>query len=185
MQQLYNTLPAQDKKDYEIFMWTGAAVKEYIYHQLTDICGDVPYSKAMQGAELNFTPEFDKQSDIYPAMLANLKEISTNLKGYTLNGSFIQQQFPRNDVYFNGDITKWRIFVNSLRMRLGLRLTNVMPQRSTIQEVLADDVYAKDRATSITLVDRQPDRAMELLIFRSLSERLTLRLFLCRQTCSA
>lgn len=179
MQQLYNTLPEQDKKDYEIFMWTGAAVKEYIYHQLTDICGDVPYFKAMQGAELNFTPPFDKQSDIYPAMLASLKEISTNLKGYTLNSSFIQQQFPRNDIYFGGDITKWRVFINSLRMRLALRLTNVMPQlaKSTIQEVMADDVYAKDRATTITLVDKQQDRAMELLIFRSLSERMTARLF--------
>ncbi|WP_346318646.1 SusD/RagB family nutrient-binding outer membrane lipoprotein [Chitinophaga sp. YIM B06452] len=179
MQQLYNTLPEQDKKDYEIFMWTGGAVKEYIYHQLTDICGDVPYFKAMQGAELNFTPPFDKQSDIYPAMLASLKEISTNLKGYTLNSSFIQQQFPRNDIYFGGDITKWRVFINSLRMRLALRLTNVSPAlaKSTIQEVLADDVYAKDRATSITLVDKQQDRAMELLIFRSLSERMTARLF--------
>lgn len=179
MQQVYNGLSEQDKQDYEIFMWTAGAVKEYIFHQLTDICGDVPYFNAMQGVDLNFFPPFDKQSDIYPAMLANLKEISTNLNGYTLNSSFIQQQFPRNDVYFNGNITMWRVFINSLRLRLALRLTNVMPDlaKSTIQEVLADGVYAKDRATSITLVDRRQDQAMELLIFRSLSERLTARLF--------
>lgn len=179
MQQLYDGLSEEDKKNYEIFMWTGGAIKEYIFHQLTDVCGDVPYFNAMQGLTLNFFPEFDKQSDIYPAMLQHLAEISNNLKGYTLNGSFIQQQFPANDVYFNGDITMWRVFVNSLRMRLALRLTNVMPDlaKSTIQDVLADGVYAKDRATSVLLVDRQPDRAMEYLIFRSISERLTARLF--------
>ncbi|WP_343701874.1 SusD/RagB family nutrient-binding outer membrane lipoprotein [Chitinophaga sp.] len=174
MQDMFNKLPEEDKKNYEIFMWTASVIRDYIFYHLTDACNDVPFTEAMQAQDLNFFPSFDKQQDIYHAILNDLKDVSGKLKGYALNTSFIQQQFPRNDIWFAGNINTWRVFINSLRMRLAMRLTNVEPalSKSTIQEVLADGVYAKDRATSITLVDRQPEKAMELLIFRSISERL-------------
>lgn len=174
MQDIYNKLGEEDKKNYEVFIWTASVIRDYIFYHLTDACNDVPFTEAMQAQDFNFFPSFDKQQDIYHAILNNLKDVSGKLNGYTLNTSLIQQQFPRNDIWFSGNITMWRVFINSLRMRLAMRLTNVEPAlaKSTIQEVLADGVYAKDRATSVTLVDKQPERAEELLIFRSIMERL-------------
>ncbi len=172
MNTLYNKLSGADKSNYEIYMTMASVVRDFIVHQMTDMCNDIPYSEALGGDETNFFPKFDKQADIYNSMLANLKAANDKLKAFTPNGSFVHGQIGTNDVWFGGDMAKWRAFVNSFRIRLAMRLTNVNAAlaKSTIQEVLADGTYAKDRATSITHVDRRQDQVLEVLIFRSFAE---------------
>lgn len=172
MSDVYAKLPEADKTEYQIFMWTGNVIKDYIFYHLTDDCGDVPYTDAMQAQQGNFFPKFDKQKDIYLSILADLKDVSGKLKGFTLGSTAIQKQFLINDVWFAGDVAKWRSFTNSLRLRLAMRISVVEPElaKTTIQEVLADGAYATNRATSVTLVDREQDRAFEYLLNRSLQE---------------
>jgi hypothetical protein len=57
-----------------------------------------------------------------------------------------------------------------------MRISVVEPQlaKTTIQEVLQDGVYAKDAATSITYVDKMPDRAFEYLFNRGFQEQRAL-----------
>jgi len=168
-------LPADQQKEYEVFSWTGVVIKGYLFYQLADAYNDVPYTDAMKAQDNNFFPKFDKQQFIYTSILADLKDVSGKLKDYTLGTSAIQQLIKKNDIWFAGDLIKWRTFINSLRLRLAMRISLADAQlaKTTIQEVLQDGVYAKDRASSITLVDLQQDRAFEFLINRALEELRT------------
>ncbi len=87
---------------------------------LTDMFGDVPYFEALQGGD-NLTPAYDSQELIYNDLISRL-EVAVN----TLNpgdGAF----FGNADVFFQGDPAKWIKFGNGLRLRIGLRLSNVAP----------------------------------------------------------
>jgi len=172
LQDLYASLPDNQKGDYQIYFQTSNVIKDFLFGQLADAYDDVPYTEAMMAASQGYFPKFDKQQVIYTGILADLKEVSGFLKTYTLGTSAIQQNFKKFDIFFAGDVNMWRVFTNSLRIRLAMRLTNVDPNlaKSVIQEVLADGAYTKDRASSITLVDKQQDRAYEFLLNRSIQE---------------
>ena len=84
--------------------------------QLTnDIFGDIPYFKAADGTGEN--APYDKQELIYKDMFKELKEASAALS--TSN----PKQQPGQDYVYNDDITKWKKFANSLRLRLALRVS--------------------------------------------------------------
>jgi hypothetical protein len=90
-------------------------LKVHYYKLITDAVGDIPYFSALKGVG---TVPYDKQSDIYPALIKELKEAVDqfdNGKGAT------------GDVLFGGDNSKWRKYANSLRMMLALNLEKVDP----------------------------------------------------------
>jgi hypothetical protein len=88
----------------------------WIYSMLTDTYGDVPYSQSNQGSEGNLTPAFDKQKDIYQGIFKQLEEANTVLTGaVNVAGS--------SDPVFNGNVSLWRKFGNSLYLRLLMRIS--------------------------------------------------------------
>lgn len=114
--------------------------KSYLFHRLTDLYGDIPYSQAgMALSEGNFTPTYDSQESIYNDLLAQL-ESSIN--------SFdpAQATFGNADLIFSGDITKWKKFAYSLMLRLGMRLTEVNPgmAETWVKKAIAGGVITSD-----------------------------------------
>ncbi|MFN4285698.1 MAG: SusD/RagB family nutrient-binding outer membrane lipoprotein [Lacibacter sp.] len=90
-------------------------LKAYYFMVLTDAYGDLPYSQALQGRGVI---PYDKQENIYPALLTELKEAVAGFDaGPTVQG----------DVMYGGNVTKWRKFANSLRAILALRMSKVYP----------------------------------------------------------
>ena len=93
-------------------------VKAYVYLRLTDLYGDIPYSQAIQPEEYPY-PAYDTQQSIYMDLLKELNEAQAALDG--AQASYIGGA----DVYFNGDLTKWRKFANSLILRMAMRMSKV------------------------------------------------------------
>ncbi|MFC3563371.1 SusD/RagB family nutrient-binding outer membrane lipoprotein [Pedobacter jamesrossensis] len=88
----------------------------WVFQLLTDVYGDVPYSQANQGKEGNYEPIFDKQKDIYLDLFTKLEEANKLLsEGTSIVAS--------SDPVYQGDISKWRRFGNSLYLRLLLRIS--------------------------------------------------------------
>ncbi len=102
-------------------------IRAFIVHVLTDFYGDVPYSEA---ASEVFTPKYDRQEDIYNALLADLRT-ANELLGAT-------GERVRNDILFDGDITKWKKFANSLRVRILMRLSERNDPSSELREILGN-----------------------------------------------
>lgn len=90
-----------------------------IYHRLTDLYGDIPYTEAGKGVlEEIVRPKYDKQEDIYADMLKELEEATAQLGPGT-------SELGDADIIFQGDLGKWKKWGYSMMLRLGLRLVNV------------------------------------------------------------
>ena len=89
-------------------------LRAYFYWNITDRWGDVPYTDALKGSD-NFTPAYDTQESIYEDLFQELKEATDMM----VSGSI------ENDIVYNGDMSKWRKFANSVRLIMALRLSEV------------------------------------------------------------
>ncbi|MDL2244708.1 SusD/RagB family nutrient-binding outer membrane lipoprotein, partial [Parabacteroides sp. OttesenSCG-928-J18] len=100
------------------------------YHTLTDVYGDIPYSEALLSNQGITNPKYDKQSDIYPDLLRRLESANDLLSSG--NGKI------DGDILFDGDVQKWKIYANSLSLRIAMRMSNVEPQkaREIIERIL-------------------------------------------------
>jgi len=93
---------------------------------ITDLYGDVPYSEAGYGfINVNFSPKYDAQKDIYKDMLKELSEAGTALSANSTT-------LGAADFVYGGDVVKWKNFANSLMLRLAMRMQKVDPASAQI-----------------------------------------------------
>jgi hypothetical protein len=101
---------------------------------ITDTWGDVPYSQALTGDQAAGTvsPAYDAQKDVYNGILTDLK-----LASDSLGKTGVTNTLKTADPIYAGDVTKWRRFANSLRLRHGMRLSKVDPARAQTEVAAA------------------------------------------------
>ena len=114
-------------------MNVAKVMEVHVMQIATDRWRDVPYSDAIKMDEGVLNPTYDTQEQIYPALLAKLKEAADGFAeggGDSLNG----------DLLFGGDVVKWQKYCNSMRLRLAIRISSVDAAlaQSTIEEVLGN-----------------------------------------------
>jgi len=103
------------------------ALRSWTFQILTDAYGDIPYKQA-GNIDSFLTPAYDTQRDVYLGLLSDLKTAQTLLDP---SGSAIA-----GDPIYSGDIVKWKKFVNSLRLRIALRIADQEP--TLAKQVLTD-----------------------------------------------
>jgi hypothetical protein len=112
---------------------------------LTDTYGDIPYLEAGGGyTAQNFFPKYDKQQDIYPALIAELQAASAALDP--------AGTVETSDVLYGGNIAKWKKFGYSLLLRAGMRLTRPAAN-PTLAASTAAAALAGGPITDVTGVD--------------------------------
>lgn len=123
----------------------------YLFMQLTDTYGDVPYwsyggksnpdFQALQ-VEKYKTPKFVRQDTIYKDILKELKEASAQL--------ILNKNVSTGDHMYNGDAAKWKKFANSLRLRLANRLKEIMPKVITeANDAISQGVFTSNEDNAI------------------------------------
>lgn len=97
--------------------------------QNIDMYGSKPYSEmgyARYGGTL--TPKYDTQEEILKSFVEELKALTDVLHSstYSYAGKDILQVNPgKQDMFYNGDASKWARFTNSLLLKVAVRLYNV------------------------------------------------------------
>ena len=91
-------------------------LQAWTFQMLTDCYGDIPFSEALQGGE-NTTPAYDSQADVYAGLI-------TMIDG-ALSGIDAAGAGPQGDVVYGGDMGKWAMFGNSLKLRIAMRMSDV------------------------------------------------------------
>ena len=91
-------------------------LKVYIFQLVTDMWGEIPYSDAVKGAE-SFAPMYDKQDAIYASFVTELTEAAAQIN--------TSEAGMEGDIFYGGDMTAWKKFANSLKARVGIRMTEV------------------------------------------------------------
>lgn len=102
-------------ESHNAFIAAANILLAYNYQTLVDVYNDVPYSEALSGA-VHLQPKYDKGPDIYKALADSLDNALT-----LLNGVSSTTNFQNADPLFKGDITRWKRFANTIKLRLILR----------------------------------------------------------------
>ncbi|MDN5213726.1 SusD/RagB family nutrient-binding outer membrane lipoprotein [Fulvivirgaceae bacterium BMA12] len=104
-------------------------VKSWIYSNLTDSWGEVPYSEAIKGqTDGEFQPKYDSQESIYNGILADL----------TAADGLLTQGVPifGGDLLYDGDLLAWRKLANSLQLRYLMRISSKVDVSSQMQQII-------------------------------------------------
>lgn len=96
----------------------------------TDLWGDIPYSQALQGID-ELTPVYDKQEDIYKSIQTLLDNAITDIgqNGIVVPGS--------DDLFYGGDMDKWKRLAYTLKARYYMHLTKAPGYTAAAQADLA------------------------------------------------
>ncbi|MEN1785311.1 MAG: SusD/RagB family nutrient-binding outer membrane lipoprotein [Bacteroidota bacterium] len=110
----------------------GQLFEAYIMTTLVDIFGDVPYSEALSGSEGIFNPAVDSGASIYEAADQLLVAAIDNFNRE-------ESTLPTNDLYYDGDESKWIKAANTMRLRLAVqsRLVNSGASADIINSLVA------------------------------------------------
>ena len=114
-----NVLALAESQSSKSYHGIGLVLKTFLFSVLTDTYGDIPYTEAGKAKTDGINePKYDAQQAIYTALLSNLDSANQLL-------SNVQNEVPvRGDILYNGDLSKWRKFANSLKIRLLMRISN-------------------------------------------------------------
>lgn len=92
--------------------------RAYCYQILVDTYGDVPYSEAGRGfIESTYLPKYDDQKAIYEDLLNEYQQATDALD--------TAKDIVKGDLFYQGDIPKWKKLGNSLLLRTAMRYTKV------------------------------------------------------------
>ena len=117
-----------DKTKNSSYEGMALVMRAYVFANLTDNWGDVPFSEAITATEGNLTPAYDSQESIYRGILEDLRRAETLL--------VLNQAILGGDILYGGDTDKWIKFANSLRLRYLIRTSNKNDVGSEIQSIL-------------------------------------------------
>ena len=102
----------------------GRIQRAMIFHRITDVYGDIPYSESGLGYYTRlFTPKYDGQQSIYMDMLKELDEAANALDASKDKPA--AQDLIYGRAGFSDQIGQWKKLAYSLMLRLGMRLTKV------------------------------------------------------------
>lgn len=98
----------------------GLTLRAWIMFNITDMFGPVPFTEGMKGlSDKILRPKFDTQESIYLALLSDLKRANSL---FTSNEGEGELNFTDAiDRLYDGNLVKWRMFCNSLRVRYLMR----------------------------------------------------------------
>lgn len=126
-----NTYDNLEDYKYVIDQTEGVEGQEYVnaaakimtvmnYQRLVDAFGDVPYSEALKGNE-GRTPKYDNAATIYQDLVDQLDKATAVING----AKFPVAMNSSSDPLFGGNMTSWKQFANTLKLRLLIRMSGV------------------------------------------------------------
>jgi hypothetical protein len=113
----------------------------YTFQILVDSFGDIPYTDALDPNIV--LPKYDKASNIYPKLITRLNTAIANLDS---NGT----SFETGEYIYNGNTAKWKLFANSLKVKLGINLSDFNPAlaKSTIESSILGGLITSNSANA-------------------------------------
>ncbi|HYE53666.1 MAG TPA: SusD/RagB family nutrient-binding outer membrane lipoprotein, partial [Chitinophagaceae bacterium] len=128
----------------------------WVYSNLTDCFGDVPMDEAVSAEDGILQPKYNKQQEIYTRILADLDSAN---KLFSTSKAMVYG----TDILYANNVTNWKRFCNSLRMRLLLRVSNrtEMDSWNTLRTMIANPATypvftANDNAAVLKLTGVTP-----------------------------
>jgi hypothetical protein len=139
LQQAIDVANTQGAARYTNVIAISNIMKVMIFQRITDTYGDIPFTQALQASQGINTPQYDKQQDIYPALLTQLDAAITSLDAAGPKAA--------GDLLYGGDVAQWKKLGYSLMVRVAMRMTKA---NATLAKTYTEKAAAAGTMTSYT-----------------------------------
>ena len=142
-----------DKTDDPVALALAKVLKVSIMHRVTDMYGPIPYSKVLaKDGSVSLAVPYDTQEQVYDKMFSELDEALKVLKENVGLGAEAFRKF--DDVYF-GNLSQWIKYVNSLKLRMAMRIVYVAPEKAKAkaEEAVAGGVITSNSDNAVLKVE--------------------------------
>lgn len=111
-------------------------MEAWVFSNLTDLYGDIPYSESLKGSEGILYPKYDSQQDIYNDLVIKLKDAAAKIDVLQTAGKVD----GASDIFCQGDMLKWKRFANSFRARIYIRMSESdnLQAKKGLEEIFGD-----------------------------------------------
>lgn len=127
---------ADETLDFSVYRGIAKILKAYIFSQMVDVWGDIPFSEALNTAEFRF-PVYDDDATIYPQLQTMLTDGISDL---TSADPSSQDNPGNNDLIYGGDLDSWIKAGNSIKLKLYTQVRLVQDVSSDIAATLSAGV---------------------------------------------
>jgi hypothetical protein len=117
-------------------------MKAYIYQNLVDIYGNVPYTEALQGyATVQILkPKYDPQQDIYEDLVKQLDAAMDMITSAPADAL----EVGNYDIIYHGDMGMWLKFANTLKLRILVNQAGMSGRDAYIKSNLPSTLTSAD-----------------------------------------
>lgn len=112
-QYIINASAGSDANSY--YDASAKIMKAFVFQALVDEFNNIPYSQALTG-DKNLEPKYDSASAIYPQLASQLDSAILEI-----NNAQAPVALGSADPLFGGNMTSWKQFANTLKLRLIIR----------------------------------------------------------------
>lgn len=122
---------------------------------MTDMWGPIPVEQALQGREEgNFTPEYNSQERVYQIIFDKLTQANDEIDPSS-------PALASGDIMYGGDMSKWKKFANSLRLRAAITLADVQGNtdidvQGQINDAIAAGVFESNADNALIPFNSDP-----------------------------
>lgn len=122
MQSSYSQLSPTDQANQAMIMEAAKVVVIEQAAKMVDLWGDIPYTEAgsLETSGTIKAPKFDEQKALYTSFISDLTAAATYFKANPTN-----KDFSKADILLKGNVDLWARYVNSLKLRLLMRISRV------------------------------------------------------------
>ncbi len=120
----------------EQYTYAGIAkvLKAYLASMMVDIWGDIPYSEYNRFGDGISQPAFDRDSDIYPQLIALLDEGIENIQ----NPSSTEVKPGGDDIVYGGNATRWVKAANTIKLKMYTQVRLVQDVSAQVAALLSE-----------------------------------------------
>lgn len=122
MPQWQKAATDRNKEESPVSYAIAQVIKIASLHRVTDAYGPIPYSKFGEGLLI----PYDSQEDVYKSFFTELTEAIEILEDYAVANPSARP-LSAYDIVYEGDVSKWAKFANTLKLRLAMRISYVDP----------------------------------------------------------
>lgn len=133
-----NNLDVIEKQSTDVKASNYAAIakimKAYIFQNLVDCWGDVPYTDAFQTSTGILKPTYQNQKAIYEDLVLQLDAAIKLIQDAPEDATEVPSG---SDIIFNGDMNLWMKFANTLKLRILIHQSDMTGRTQYITDALA------------------------------------------------
>ena len=117
------------------------------FSNLVDLYGNVPYTKAFN-LNSNILPSYDKGPAIYKDLFVQLDQALVLINSAVLGKDI---NLAKADIMFAGNATKWKQYINTLRLKYVLKLINttIVVPATELAKVTADGYIGAGQTAAV------------------------------------